>query len=61
MLRIDAHQHYWKFEPVRGNWVTENMTKIKDNFRLQNLQPILQQNGFGNCLIVQADREAEND
>ncbi len=22
---IDAHQHFWKFDPVRDSWITEEM------------------------------------
>ena len=32
MLRIDAHQHFWKFDPVRDSWITDDMAVIKKDF-----------------------------
>ncbi|GAB3533698.1 amidohydrolase family protein [Pontibacter brevis] len=62
MQRIDAHQHFWKFDPVRDSWITEDMAKIRRNFGPEDLQPLLQQHGFDGCVAVQADQsEAEND
>ncbi|MHA6247137.1 amidohydrolase family protein [Pontibacter sp. CAU 1760] len=62
MLKIDAHQHFWKFDPVRDSWITEDMAEIRRDFGPKDLQPVLQQHGFGGCVAVQADQsEAEND
>jgi L-fuconolactonase len=27
--KIDAHQHFWQFDPVRDSWITEEMAVIK--------------------------------
>ena len=62
MPRIDAHQHFWKFDPVRDSWITEDMAKIRRDFGPEDLQPVLQQHGFEGCVAVQADQsEAENE
>jgi len=62
MLKIDAHQHFWKFNPVRDSWITDEMTVIQKDFLPDVLQPRLQQNGFDGCVLVQsAQPEAENE
>jgi len=61
MLRIDAHQHFWHYDPVRDSWITEEMAVIRRDFLPDDLQPILQQNNFDGCVVVQADQsEKEN-
>ena len=56
-MKIDAHQHFWQFDPVRDEWMTEgSMSAIRRDFLPTDLQPILQQNGFDGCITVQADQ-----
>ncbi len=59
-LKIDAHQHFWKYDPVRDSWITTEMSAIRKDFFPEDLQPILQQNGFDGCVAVQAD-QSENE
>jgi L-fuconolactonase len=56
MNRIDAHQHFWKFDPVRHNWITNEMSVIKKDFLPHDLQPLLLQNNFDGCVVVQVDQ-----
>ena len=58
-MRIDAHQHFWKFDPVRDSWITEEMSVIRKNFLPPDLEPILEENGFGGCVAVQADQSED--
>ena len=58
MLKIDAHQHFWKFDAVRDSWITDDMVAIKKNFMPQDLEPILKENGFDGCVVVQSDQSA---
>jgi len=61
MPRIDSHQHFWKFDPVRDAWITDDMSTIRKDFFPQQLQPILAGNGFEGCVTVQSDQsEDEN-
>lgn len=61
MQRIDAHQHFWKFDPVRDSWITEEMKAIQRDFLPEHLLPVLQQNGFDGCVLVQSEQaEAHN-
>lgn len=56
MRRIDAHQHFWKFHPVKDAWLTDEMEILKQNFMPQDLQPILKKNGVEGCIAVQSDQ-----
>ena len=60
-MKIDAHQHFWQFDPVRDSWITEGaMSAIRRDFLPENLAPILSKNGFSACIAVQASQsEAE--
>jgi L-fuconolactonase len=61
LKRIDSHQHFWKFDPVRDTWIDDKMKIIQNDFLPQDLQPILKENGFDGSVVVQSDQsEAEN-
>jgi L-fuconolactonase len=61
MARIDAHQHFWKFDPIRDSWITDDMAVIQRDFFPVNLEPVLKANGIDGSVIVQSDQsEAEN-
>jgi len=62
MPRIDSHQHFWIFDPVRDSWINDDMSVIQKDFLPDDLKPVLDQNGFDGCVIVQSDQsEAENE
>ena len=62
MPGIDAHQHFWHFDPVRDSWITPDMAVIQRDFLPLDLQPHLQQHGLGGCVAVQASQsEAETE
>lgn len=57
--RIDSHQHFWKFDPVRDSWIDDSMLKIQKDFMPENLLPLLTENAFSGCVAVQADQSEE--
>jgi L-fuconolactonase len=62
MVRIDAHQHFWIFDPVRDSWINEDMKVIQRDFLPADLQPILQQHGIDGSVVVQSDQsKGENE
>ena len=62
MLKIDSHQHFWKYDPVNYGWIDDDMAIIRRDFLPADLQPVLQANNIDGCITVQADQtEAEND
>ena len=54
--RIDAHQHFWKFDPIRDSWIDETMQKIQRDFLPEDLLPLLHENRFAGCVAVQASQ-----
>jgi L-fuconolactonase len=59
-LRIDSHQHFWKFDPVRDSWITDDMNVIQRDFLPDDLAPVLEKNEIDGCVSVQAD-QSENE
>lgn len=60
MEKVDAHQHFWNFDPLRDNWITEEMEAIRHDFLPHDLKPLLDANGVNSCIAVQAD-QSENE
>jgi len=54
--RIDSHQHFWKFNPVRDSWISDDMNVIQRDFLPSDLSPILKENQIDGCVSVQADQ-----
>ncbi len=59
MKKIDAHQHFWKFDPVRDSWINNEMKVIQKDFLPADLEPVLHQNNFDGCVVVQSDQSEE--
>ncbi|MBL7750467.1 MAG: amidohydrolase family protein [Chitinophagaceae bacterium] len=59
---VDAHQHFWKYDPVRHDWIGEDMKVIRRDFQPKDLEEVYAKNGVHACVAVQADQsEAETD
>jgi L-fuconolactonase len=59
---IDAHQHFWRFDPVRDAWISEEMATIRRDFLPGDLVAELDANGVDATIAVQADQsEAETE
>ncbi|MBB6500736.1 amidohydrolase family protein [Pedobacter cryoconitis] len=59
MISIDAHQHFWKYDKLRHNWISDEMAVIRRDFLPEHLSGILQENEIEGCIAVQADQSAE--
>ncbi len=59
MQKVDAHQHFWKFDAVRDSWITDEMAVIQRDFMPHDLQPLLLENHFDGCVAVQSDQSEE--
>ncbi len=55
-MKIDAHQHFWKYDPARDGWIDENMKVIRRDFLPKDLVPVLEKNDVDGCIAVQADQ-----
>jgi L-fuconolactonase len=40
-VKIDSHQHFWKFDPIRHEWIDNSMSVIKSDFLPKDLESIL--------------------
>lgn len=58
-MKLDSHQHFWKFDPVRDAWIDSSMKLIQRDFMPDDLKPELEKLGIGGCIAVQADRSEE--
>lgn len=59
-MRIDSHQHFWHYDPIKHDWIDDEMAIIRKDFLPNDLQPIFQANNIDGCVAVQADQtEAE--
>jgi L-fuconolactonase len=54
--RIDSHQHFWRYDPVRDAWITDAMNVIQRDFLPDDLAPVLMKNHIDGCVAVQADQ-----
>ena len=55
-MRIDSHQHFWKFDPIRDSWIVSSMQKIRRDFLPKDLKGILTKNKIDGCVAIQADQ-----
>lgn len=55
-MRIDAHQHFWHYNPKQHEWIDDKMSVIRKDFLPVDLLPILQKNNFDGCIAIQADQ-----
>ena len=53
-MHIDAHQHFWIYDPREYEWVDDSMAAIRRDFLPHDLKPELQHAGFQGSVAVQA-------
>jgi len=55
-MKIDAHQHFWKYNQIRDTWMDDSMKAIRKDFLPEDLKPILKLQNIDGCITVQADQ-----
>jgi L-fuconolactonase len=55
-MRIDAHQHFWRYSPETHGWITDDMSKIRRDFLPVDLDPELVANDVCGTVAVQAEQ-----
>ncbi len=58
-MRIDAHQHFWIFDPARYGWIGPDMAVLRRDFLPEDLEAPLAAAAFDACLAVQARPDEE--
>jgi L-fuconolactonase len=56
---IDSHVHFWKFDPIRDAWITNDMATIRKDFLPEDFSSYLNENQIDGCIAVQADQSDE--
>jgi L-fuconolactonase len=51
-MRIDAHQHFWTYDPIPYNWIQTDV--LKQDYLPADLKPQLEAAGFEGTVAVQA-------
>ena len=52
-MRIDAHQHFWIYNPREYGWIDDSMRTIRRNFLPEDLKPELDREEFDGSILVQ--------
>lgn len=53
-MRIDAHQHFWRYSAEEYDWIDDSMAVLRRDFLPKDLKPELEALGFDACIAVQA-------
>ena len=58
-MRIDSHQHFWRYSPAEYGWMDDRMTRIRRDFLPEDLAPLLAACGLDGAVAVQARSSLE--
>lgn len=58
-MKLDAHQHFWKYNMHEYGWIGEHMSVIRRSFLPEDLEPLLTYSGVSGCIAVQARQTVE--
>jgi L-fuconolactonase len=53
-MKVDAHQHFWRYTPEEFGWIDDRMAAIRRDFLPGDLLPLLDQSGIDATVAVQA-------
>jgi L-fuconolactonase len=53
-MRIDAHQHFWRYNPQEYGWIDDSISALRRDFMPADLQPELERSRFDGTIAVQA-------
>lgn len=58
-MRIDAHQHFWKYSPQEYPWIGKGMERLAHDSLPADLAPLAAAEGIGGTVAVQARQSLE--
>jgi L-fuconolactonase len=58
-MHIDAHQHFWIYDPKEYGWIDGTMTPLRRDFLPADLRHELEREGFQGSVAVQARQSLE--
>jgi len=53
-MKIDAHQHFWRYSPEDYPWIGTGMERIARDFLVADLEAVARPEGIGGSVAVQA-------
>ena len=53
-MNVDAHQHFWRYDPREYAWIDERMRVLKRDFLPGDLEPLIRRQGIDRTIAVQA-------
>lgn len=56
---IDAHHHFWEYDPVEYNWIDDEMSAIRRDFLPVNLQETILETPVEGVVSIQARQSIE--
>jgi L-fuconolactonase len=59
IMRIDSHQHFWRYNPGEYAWISPEMATLQRDFLPKDLEPALASVGFDGSVAVQARQSLE--
>ena len=51
---VDAHQHFWRYDPREYAWIDERMRVLERDFLPGDLEPLIRRQGIDRTIAVQA-------
>jgi L-fuconolactonase len=55
-MKIDAHQHFWKYDAQAYPWLDDSMRALQRDFLPEHLKPLLDAAGVDRTIAVQASQ-----
>ena len=59
MEKIDAHQHFWRYDPDEYPWIDGRMESLKKDHLPRDLEKAQSELGFNGSIAVQARQSIE--
>ena len=53
-MNVDAHQHFWRYDPREYGWIDERMRVLKRDFLPDDLEPLIRRQEIDRTIAVQA-------
>ncbi len=58
-MTIDSHQHFWKYDPLKHEWINDDMSVIRKDFLPADLKKVYDEHKIDGCVAVQVDQTLE--
>ncbi|MEM7391067.1 MAG: amidohydrolase family protein [Verrucomicrobiota bacterium] len=58
-MKLDAHHHFWQYDPVEYSWISDALSKIRRDFLPEHLKQEIDATGIDGVISVQARQTLE--